>query len=344
VTGSAAGAPPGDHRPETLKERMAYLGFATIERLAMVLPDRAGRALFELAGLTAWRLFARPRRTVERNLSHVLGEPLGSPVLEAAAKEVFRSYARYWYESFHVRVLSDEEVVRRFRMEGREHIDRAVEQGRGAVLALPHMGNWDVAGHWLHLQGYRMVAVAEQLRPQALYDLFYRHRVALGMQIVPLTGRRALGEELARRLANNELLTLVADRALSGRGVEVEMFGATRPLPPGPAALSLSTGSPLLPAAIYDSDGGWLCVIGPPLSIEATGDRRTDVAALTRALATEFERAIAGSPTQWHMLQPAWPGGSGGEARPERQRAGSRERANPSAPDGSREQEEAGSE
>jgi KDO2-lipid IV(A) lauroyltransferase len=306
VTEARAGLSSPDSRQETLRERLAYLGFASMERLAMALPERAGGALFELAGLVAWRLLSRPRRTVEGNLSRVLGEPLGSPVLEAAAKEVFRSYARYWFDTFHVRVLSDEEVVKRFRMEGREHIDRAVEKGRGAVLALPHLGNWDVAGHWLHLKGYRMVAVAEQLRPKALYDLFYRHRVALGMQIVPLAERRALGEELTRRLAANELLTLVADRALRGRGVEVEMFGAKRPLPPGPAGLSLSTGSPLLPAAIYDSDGRWLCVIRPPISIEATGDRRTDVATLTRALAAEFERAIAASPTQWHMLQPAW--------------------------------------
>jgi KDO2-lipid IV(A) lauroyltransferase len=293
--------------PQTLRERLAYGGFAAMERLAMALPERPGRALFELAGAVAFRIFAGARQTVEGNLSRVLGESPGSPILQAAAKEVFRSYARYWFESFHVRVLPDDDVLKRFRIEGVEHIDRAVEAGKGAVMALPHMGNWDVAGHWLHLRGYRMVAVAEQLRPRALYELFYRHRVALGMQIVPLAERRALGEELARRLAANELLTLVADRALRGRGVQVEMFGAARPLPAGPAALALSTGSPLIPAAIYEHDGGWRCVIGPPLSIERTGERRADVAALTRALAAEFERAIAAAPTQWHMLQPAWP-------------------------------------
>jgi lauroyl/myristoyl acyltransferase len=307
VTGSAAAASPSEPRPETFRERLAYGGFAAMERLAMGLPERPGRSLFELAGVAAFRLFAGARRTVEENLSRVLGEPPGSPILEVAAKEVFRSYGRYWFDSFHVRVLPDEEVLARFRIEGVEHIDRAVEAGKGAVLALPHMGNWDVAGHWLHLRGYRMVAVAERLRPRALYELFYRHRVALGMQIVPLADRRALGEELARRLAANELLTLVADRALRGRGVAVEMFGATRPLPAGPAALSLTTGSPLIPAAIYEDDGGWRCVIGSPLSIEPTGQRRDDVAALTRALATEFERSIAAAPTQWHMLQPAWP-------------------------------------
>lgn len=327
MSDSPAGPTRGDLRRETFLERLAYLGFAAMERLAMALPERLGVALFERAGLVAWRLLARPRGTVERNLARVLGEPLGSPVLEAAAKEVFRSYARYWFESFHVRVLSDEEVLRRFRMEGREHIDRAVDEGRGAVLALPHLGNWDVAGHWLHLQGYDMVAVAEQLRPKALYDLFYRHRVALGMQIVPLAERRALGEELARRLAADQLVTLVADRALRGRGVEVEMFGAVRPLPAGPAALSLTTGSPLLPAALYETDGRWLCIIRPPLSVERTGDRRTDVAALTRALGAEFERAIAAAPTQWHMLQPAWPDASPLAEEPSRRRRGAEEGA-----------------
>jgi lauroyl/myristoyl acyltransferase len=298
-------APAGD-RPETFRERLAYLGFAAIERLAMTLPERAGRSLFELAGLAAHRLFERPRRTVQRNLSQVLGEPPGSPILHAAAKEVFRDYARYWHETFHIRVLSDQEVLKRFRMEGREHIDRAVEAGRGAILALPHMGNWDVAGYWMHLQGYTLVAVAERLRPRALTDLFYRHRVALGIEIVTLGDRRTVSEEITRRLAANELLALVADRTLRGKGVEVQMFGASRRLPAGPALLSLTTGSPLLPAAVYDSGGGWLCIIRPPLRVEATGDRRADVAALTRELAAEFERSIAAAPTQWHMLQPAW--------------------------------------
>jgi KDO2-lipid IV(A) lauroyltransferase len=306
MTDAATGAPPAGERPETFRERLAFLGFAAMERLAMSLPEKAGQKLFELAGVAAHLVFDRPRRVVQRNLSQVLGEPPGSPLLDAAAKEVFREYARYWHETFHIRVLSDQEVLKRFRMEGREHIDKAVAAGRGAVLALPHMGNWDVAGHWMHLQGYTLAAVAERLRPRALTDLFYRHRVALGIQIVTLGDRRAVGEELTRRLADNQLLALVADRAFGGKGVEVKMFGATRRLPPGPALLSLTTGSPLIPAGVYHSDGGWLCIMRPPLEIERTGDRRADVATLSQMLAGEFERAIAAAPTQWHMLQPAW--------------------------------------
>jgi phosphatidylinositol dimannoside acyltransferase len=88
--------------------------------------------------------------------------------------------------------------------------------------------------------------------------------------------------------------------------VSVEMFGEERRMPPGPAMLSLVTGSPLLPAACYDTQEGWVTYIEPPLEIERTGDMREDVSGLTRLLARRFERAIAAAPTQWHMFQPAW--------------------------------------
>lgn len=312
--------PPGPpRRGETWRERLAYWQVAVVQWLGILLPGRVGRRLFDLLGAAAFHLARGTRATVEANLARVVGEPPGSPRLEAAAKEAFRSYARYWFDAFHARVMSREEVDRRFRVEGREHIDRAVEEGRGAVLALPHMGNWDVGGRWLRVQGYQMAAVAERLRPPRLYDLFVRHRRALGITVVPLQETRKLREDLTRRLGENHLVALVADRDLRGKGVPVEMFGAPRRLPTGPALLARLTGSPLLPCAMYESPEGWNCLIGPPLDIPRTDDVRADVAEATRRLAVEFERAIAAAPTEWHMFQPAWP--EGGPAVPARRDA-----------------------
>ena len=108
-------------------------------------------------------------------------------------------------------------------------------------------------------------------------------------------------------LAENHCITLVADRDLSGNGVDVEMFGAGRQLPPGPALLSLSTGAPLCVSAVFTTAGGWHCRINPPLRIERTESLRDDVTTLTRLVAEQFERFIAAAPTDWHMFQPAWP-------------------------------------
>jgi KDO2-lipid IV(A) lauroyltransferase len=293
--------------PETPRERFAYLAYRAVERAAMTLPESWGRRLFHLGGAAAYHLAPRARSVVGRNLAQVLGSAATPDTVGAATREAFASYARYWYDAFRIRVLSDEEFLSRMRVEGQDNLAAAVEAGRGAIVALPHVGNYDAAGKWVHLKGWRITAVAELLRPQRLFQLFVDHRRELGLRIVPLYDDRRAGEQLVRFLSENEVIALVADRDLKGKGVEVEMFGERRMMPAGPALLSLATGAPLLPCALYDLDDGWVIYIGAPLEVERTGDLRQDVNTMTRELAARFERAIAAAPTQWHMFQPAWP-------------------------------------
>ena len=308
-------------KPDTPRERIAYLMYAAVERAAMALPEPWGRRLFDLGGTAAYYVAPRARGVIERNLSRVLGKAGTPEILRAASKEAFRSYARYWFDAFRIRVLSDQEFLGRMRIDGDENLAEAMEAGRGAIVALPHMGNWDVAGRWVHVRGWKIAAVAELLRPERLFQLFVDHRRAMGLRIVPLYDDRRAGEELVRLLAENHVVALVSDRNLKGKGVEVDMFGEARRIPPGPALLSLASGAPLLPCAVYDSDEGWVIQIGPPLQIERTDSLREDVTTLTRALAERFERAISAAPTQWHMFQPAWPVDENG-ARPDRTSAG----------------------
>jgi len=249
----------------------------------------------------------RARAAVSSNLSRVLGKAPGSAAVQAATRESFDAYACYWFETFRLRVMSPEQVEERMSFEGRENLDAALRAGKGVVVAVPHMGNWDAAGRWLALNGYRAVSVAEALRPRRLLDLFVRHREELGLEIIVLEKGARVTACLAERLAQNWLVGLVADRDLSGRGIEAEMFGGIRRLPAGPASLSVETGAPLLAAGLYSEAGRWRCVVGAPLEIERTGDPREDTATLTRLMAAEFERAIARHPADWHMFRRAWP-------------------------------------
>jgi lauroyl/myristoyl acyltransferase len=294
-----------DGRKESLGETVAYGTFAGMEQLAMLLPESIGRRLFDAGGLAAFHLVPGARRVVEENLSRVLGRDPGSDLVRSTAREAFRSYARYWFDTFHARVLSAEEIERRVKCVGEEHLAGAAEEGRGGVLALPHLGNWDIAAKWVHGRGWNITAVAETLRPERLFRLFFRHREELGMGVVPLADERKVGEELIRLLGENHFIALVADRDLRGRGVDVEMFGERRKLPAGPALLALASGSPLFACAVYDVGEDWLINIDP-VTVERTRDMRADVIALTRELADRFERSIAAAPIQWHMFQRAW--------------------------------------
>lgn len=250
------------------------------------------------------------RETVGGNLARVLGSDPDSDLVRVATREAFALYGRYWFDTFALRSMPWEEVNRRFSVTGVEHVDGALEAGRGAIVALPHMGNWDAAGHWLAINGYPIVAVAEELKPPAVFELFYRHRRALGMDIVPLSEGKRVGERLVRKLSENRLLALLADRNLSGRGVEVGFFGEPMTMPAGPAFLARATGAALLPAAVFTTEDGWRCRIEEPLDIERSGETSADVAEATRALARRFERFVSEAPADWHMFQPAWGNGA----------------------------------
>lgn len=291
---------------ETRKQTLAFEVYRVVAWLGGRLSTRRGRRLYTGLGHLGYRFLPKVRATVAANQGRVLGRAPDDPVVQASTKEAFARYARYWFDTFNVVGWSDEQIGAHHLVDGREHMDAALAKGRGVIFALPHMGNWDVSGRWVDTTGNRIVSVAERLEPARLYELFLAHRRDLKMEIIGLADQ-AVGQQLASLLAQNAVVALVADRDLTGRGVEVEMFGATRRVPAGPALLSISTGAPLIVVSIYEIPQGWRCVMTTPIEVEATGDRKADVRALTHLMAAGFERAIASSPPDWHLFQPGWP-------------------------------------
>jgi phosphatidylinositol dimannoside acyltransferase len=285
-------------------ENATYLLYRFMSWLGPILPTRSGRSAYESAGRLFYGLASRARATVAANQAQVLGRPAEDPLVRASTREAFALYGRYWFDTFHVLGWSDERVVDSFRFEGIEHVEKGLADGKGVVIALPHTGNWDVGGRAMGLRIGPVVSVAEHLKPERLFELFLEHRRQLGLEIIDL-GSDHVGRQLTQRLEQNRIVALVADRDLSGGGVEVEMFGRTRRMPAGPALLALSAGAPLLSGPTYTTKDGWVEVL-TPVSIEPTGKRKDDIIALTRGLAAAFERAIAAAPPDWHLFQPGW--------------------------------------
>jgi phosphatidylinositol dimannoside acyltransferase len=292
-------------RDETPQEVIAFHLYRSAAWLARTLPEKVGRRVFRRAGLLAFELAPGTRAVVARNQAQVLGRGPTDPLVRRATRDAFASYARYWFDAFRFAVMTPESVAARFEPVDDHHLWHALEGGRGAIVALPHIGNWDAAGPWLRAEHRLAVAVAERLRPARLYELFVASRTSFGLEVLAL-GDAGIGHTLASKLEAGYIVALVADRDLTGRGVEVTMFGRTRRMPAGPALLSLTTGAPLLVTPVFQTERGWRCVMTRPLEIERTGDRRVDVRALTQRMADEFERAIASAPTDWHMFQSAW--------------------------------------
>ena len=180
----------------------------------------------------------------------------------------------------------------------------ALAGGRGAVFAIPHMGNWDHAGAWASLAHSRVVTVAERLKPEGVYEQFLDYRRSLGMEIIPLTGGPPPYRTLLARLREGALVCLLADRDLTENGAPVRFFGAEARFPAGPAALAVQSGAPLLTAGLWYEPGRLRVRIR---AVEVPdGERQSAIRVATQRIADRFAREIAEHPQDWHMLQRLW--------------------------------------
>jgi phosphatidylinositol dimannoside acyltransferase len=278
-------------------------GWAAIK----LLPEPAAYATFAAIGDYVWRRRGRGVTQLERNLHRVVGPSATPDQVRELSRRAMRSYCRYWCDVFRLPVWSRERVVASVTTENEKVFRAGLESGRGLIVALPHSANWDLAGAWACLTAAPLTTVAERLHPESLYDRFLAYREMLGMEVLPADGGRSVFTTLQARLRAGGLVCLVADRDLSASGVAVRFFAEPARMPPGPAALAISTGAVLLPAALSYTVEGLSIRFQDEISVPADGVNRAKIAIMTQQLADAYAEGIAARPEDWHMLQRFWP-------------------------------------
>ncbi|MFI1501160.1 phosphatidylinositol mannoside acyltransferase [Streptomyces platensis] len=287
---------------EKLAEALYALGWSTVKKLPEGVAVRLGRRIADIA----WKRRGKGVLRLEANLARVVPDATPQRLAELS-RAGMRSYMRYWMESFRLPAWSKDRIRTGFTPEDVHHLEDGLKSGRGVILALPHMGNYDLAGAWVTTKlGVPFTTVAQRLKPETLYDRFVAYREGLGMEVLPHTGGAAFGT-LARRLRAGGLVCLVADRDLSASGIEVKFFGEATKMPAGPAVLAVQTGAMLLPVTLwYDDTSVMRGRVHPEIDVPETGTRAEKAAEMTQALADAFASGIADHPEDWHMLQRLW--------------------------------------
>ena len=289
---------PADDRPEGLKLKLTATVWSLAWEAGRRLPEALVYAIADLAALALHRLASGTRERVRRNLSRVVGPD----ALDQTVRDAFRSYARYWAEAFRAADISPDQVRSRTTSEGFEHLDAALDQGRGAVVLLAHHGSWDTAARWAETTGYHLAVVAEVVRPRALFRKFVHLRESIGLEVVPLQRGSTMTSRLGEVAAANHLVGLLTDRDLTGRAPVVQFFGEDARIPVGPVVVSRRTGAPIVPITMLQRPGRrWHVHALPPVAIDGL-----DMAAASQAVASALEELIRLAPEQWHAFQPVW--------------------------------------
>lgn len=286
----------------------------TAVRLGPRAPEPLVRGVAALAAQLAWLRRGAGVRRLEANLARV--RPAASRrELRALSRAGMLAYLRYYAEAFTLPGRSRAQVDARVRAVNADGPLAALAAGRAVVLALGHQGNWDLAGAWATRHLAPVTTVAERLEPPEMYEAFLDLRTAIGLRILPLDDGHDVFRELVRTAsAGGALIPLLADRDLTARGVEVDLFGHRARVAAGPAALSLATGTPLYATLLHhvrlprdrrrQARSRWgLTVTFVPVELPAGTPKAERVAVLTQAWVDVLAADIAEHPEQWHMLQ-----------------------------------------
>jgi KDO2-lipid IV(A) lauroyltransferase len=191
-------------------------------------------------------------------------------------------------------------------VEGIQHIEKALSEGRGAVFTTAHCGNWEILGSRLPVAGVPLVSAVRGLDNPRLDRLVTSSRTRFGTEIIPRGP--AAGRQLIRALTRGKVVCLLIDQDIRDvPGVFVPFFGRPAWSPSGAATLALRLNVPVIPGFSHRrADGSHVIRVHPPLLNPEGGSLDDRVHELTAAATATIERQIRAHPEQWVWMHRRW--------------------------------------
>jgi len=287
-----------------LRSYLEYLVYRLIA-LSGYLPPRIGYRLAGWAGRLTYRLMPNLRCDLTANTRHVLGSSVSSEQVQAVVRLQCIYVVKNLYDLFHLGRVSEEEVRRVIRVEGRENLLDELAKGRGVIAISAHTGSTETVAQTPVLLGVPLTGMILKTGSERRFRFIHRLRLSHGLNLVPTDESPIV---LFRALKRNEIVCLPCDQDLTGNGREVTFFGARTRLPEGPLRISYRTGVSVLPAfALRLPNDTFLLEFEPPLALPHTGDREADLEAGMAMVVSTLERRIRAHPEQWLVTGRVWP-------------------------------------
>jgi lauroyl/myristoyl acyltransferase len=272
-----------------------------------------------LAGAISYRVSPSRRDRARRNLRRVVGwmaaggvgeeryrrAASDSRALESLVRAAFKQHAYYYVELARARRMSDRYFDEHVVVETPDAVAAAFAGERPLILVGLHFGTVELAGFYAAHRLGRIVTAMETIDNPHVQGYLTRTRRTLGLRLLTL---EEAGPEMLASLRRGESVGLVADRELTGGGIEVRLFGAPTRIPAGPVLLASQSGAPVYVAAVRRTGPGRYRGNLRPLAVPGGTSRRERTRAMAQAEAELFEQIIVDAPEQWlAVFHPIWP-------------------------------------
>ena len=284
--------------------RLEAAAASVLSFLVRPLPRAVVLALGRFLGDLYARLDRRHVAVAIDNLRHAFPEWDDARRLRTA-RGVYRHFGSVILDLLWMQDRTREEILGIVSFAGREHVEAALQPGKGFICATGHMGNWEAhaVGH-----GFAFATAAVVGRPldnPALDARLVRLRSSSGNAAI--SKRRALPDILRFLRANKAVAVLMDQNVQEEDGVFVTFFGRPASTTPVAAAIAAKTGCAIVPGhSVLQPDGRYLVTYEAPIFFSHRGDRKADIARLTQELTLRIEAWVREDPEQWLWIHRRW--------------------------------------
>jgi len=278
-----------------------YLFYRAALGLIGALPLRLVFSLGETLGFLAWLLLPNYRRLARRNVEIAFGSDKTGAEKKRIVRRHFQQFGANLLSGIKLNAMPLEEVSGLVATEGTEEVHRLLRAGRPVVLALSHLGNWELFAQILpHHFGYtRLSTVYQKLGNRYLDEFVRQQRARFGVE---LFDRSEGFQEAIKLLRGGGMIGILSDQHAGDHGLWTPFFGRLASTSPLPGLLCKRTGAALVAASLYtDGAGRWRMVFRP------AGDPPNDsVSSLTAKTNEMIAEEIRRAPEDWFWVHNRW--------------------------------------
>jgi KDO2-lipid IV(A) lauroyltransferase len=242
-----------------------------------------------LAGWAGWLYaFTHPKRVavVRHNLR--LLDP--SPA-RTSARRLYGEFGKTLADYFYIGTRPPEQAVRIIaQIDGAEHLQKAREIGKGALVVTAHFGLFELGGLLLAQHGFSTVVLTYPEPSRALGEW------------------RSAFLDIARQLRRGQFVAALIDRPHPTDNTPVSLPNGTALFSTGILLLAAHGSVPVIPATmVRRADGAYHAQVFPPLFIEPRGTREETLQCYSQQIADTLLPVLCEYPEQWYQFVPLSP-------------------------------------
>jgi len=262
--------------------------------------------VFTISNLLGWFVYSvlRVRKKVVLANLRVAFPEKSIKELKNIGLRTYQNFAKMVFEYSRFPLLKKESIPGDWEVEGREHMDRALERGKGVIMVAGHFGNWEYMGACLAQLGYPIAFLVGEQHNKLIDDMMNRNRELMGIRIIHM-GIAVRG--VIKTLRNNGIIALLSDQDAGRQGVFVNYFGKPSSTHQGPAIFALKTGATIIFASAIRLPRGRHKMVLERLCFDhLDGIANENIHEATQAYTTLLENKVREYPDHWFWMHRRW--------------------------------------